>query len=231
MEIQNCGDIGLNGANQRAMPLQGNLSFSAALAVPSLGFIVGAAALLLAAAASVGLALMLRVLLRSYLKHRGTRLITCPETRNCEAVRIDALHAAATGLLGPIQVNLKSCTRWPERQDCHQECIRQIELSQHGCRLPAMMASWYGARKCAYCERPFQQVHEFDHKAGLLSPKGEIVEWKDVPARSVLEILATHRPVCWHCMIAESFNKRYPDLAVDRSFPAQRDQDSQNVPV
>src|SRR5690349_6733982 len=124
-----------------------SLPFFAAFAIPALGFIVGAAALLLAAAAGVALTTMVGVVLRSYLKHRGTRLVTCPETNKCEAVRLDALQAGATTLIGLAQLNLESCTRWPERQNCNQECLQQVELSPHECRLPAMLASWYGARE------------------------------------------------------------------------------------
>ena len=30
----------------------------------------------------------------------------------------------------PPELRLKSCSRWPEKADCRQECLAEIELSQ-----------------------------------------------------------------------------------------------------
>jgi hypothetical protein len=54
---------------------------------------------------------------------RGTRSVNCPETHSPVAVRFDALRAAFTSLSGKPNLRLESCSRWPVRADCGQDCI------------------------------------------------------------------------------------------------------------
>lgn len=58
-------------------------------------------------------------------RYRGDRLVTCPETHNTAVVELDASHAASSGVLGHEDLRLKSCTRWPERADCDEDCLPQ----------------------------------------------------------------------------------------------------------
>ena len=58
-------------------------------------------------------------------RYRGSRLVTCPETQNTAVVELDAKHAAVTGLSGHEQLRLENCTRWPQRDNCDQDCISQ----------------------------------------------------------------------------------------------------------
>ena len=77
----------------------------------------------------VGTSLFLLMLLpwglRIYSYYRGSRAVTCPETRQQVAVRFDALHAAVAGLMGRPALRLADCTRWPMRVDCGQEYVRE----------------------------------------------------------------------------------------------------------
>lgn len=169
-----------------------------------------------AISAAVPAGWMIRALGRSYVKHRGTRVVTCPETKDFAAVKLDALRAAGSGLLGPTHLRLESCTRWPERQDCPQTCIKQIEQAPAGCRLQAILSCWYQARKCTLCRRPFGAIRWFDHKPVLLSPRGRILEWEAVPPEEIPRVLASHWPVCWDCKIVEPFHSEHPDLLGER---------------
>lgn len=186
------------------------------LSAQIINFLLGAAALLIAVAAAVALAWMTRGLVRSYLKHRGTRIITCPETEKFEAVKLDAGHAAASGLLGETHLRLESCTRWPEREDCPQTCIKQIEHSPTGCLLEAMLSGWYRSHQCTFCRRPFGEIRWFDHQPALLSPEGQIIEWADVPPQEIPRVLASYWPVCWDCKIVEKFRIEHQDLVTER---------------
>src|SRR6185503_2535850 len=76
-------------------------------------------------------------------RYRGTMLITCPETTAFEAVVVDWRHAAASGLLGAPDLRLQDCTRWPERQDCAQMCLRQIEMSPESCLVKRILTRFY----------------------------------------------------------------------------------------
>jgi len=60
-----------------------------------------------------------------YRRYSGSRLVACPENQQCAVVRIDAQHAAATGMHGSADVRLCDCTRWPERENCGQPCLPQ----------------------------------------------------------------------------------------------------------
>jgi hypothetical protein len=42
------------------------------------------------------------------------------------------------------------------------------------------------------------------------------VQWNDIPADKLQQVLSTHWPVCWNCHIAESFRREHPELVVDR---------------
>ena len=63
-----------------------------------------------------------------YLKFRGTRLVTCPETKEPAAVEVDAKYAAIAAPTGERGLRLKDCSRWPESQDCGQQCLGQISV-------------------------------------------------------------------------------------------------------
>jgi hypothetical protein len=162
-----------------------------------------------------GLALAAGAFVRTR-SYRGTMLITCPETASPEAVAVDWRHAAATGLVGAPDLRLRECTRWPERQDCGQACLLQIELTPETCQVRALLRRWYAGKACAFCHRAFGDIHWHDHRPGLRDPQGRTLEWNEVPARELIEVLSTHQPVCWNCHIAESFRREHPDLVVER---------------
>jgi hypothetical protein len=61
----------------------------------------------------------------AYARYRGVRMVRCPQTHGPAAVRIDALHAASTGLMGTEKLRLAACSLWPERMGCAQECLSQ----------------------------------------------------------------------------------------------------------
>ena len=69
----------------------------------------------------------LRRALRTYLKFRGKRLVSCPETHKPAAVRVGAGKVALKAFVGNEQLRLRECSRWPEREACGQECLAQIQ--------------------------------------------------------------------------------------------------------
>jgi len=151
---------------------------------------------------------------------RGTRLITCPETRRPAAVEMDLSHAVLGSLAGRPDLRLRDCTRWPERKACGQTCLAQIEESPAECLVRGMLERWYAGRRCAYCRKPFGLIHWHDHRPGLRGPDGRLREWPEIPPVTLPEVLASHEAVCWNCLMAESFRLRFPDLVVERPHPA-----------
>ncbi len=65
--------------------------------------------------------------IRVYFRFRGTRLVTCPETHEAAMVEVDAKSMGMQAILGSPCLRLSECSRWPMREDCGQDCLRQIE--------------------------------------------------------------------------------------------------------
>lgn len=158
---------------------------------------------------------------RVYFNFRGKRLITCPETHKTEAVNVDAGEAAVGAFLSEPTLRLKECSRWPEREDCGQECLKQIEADRQGCLVWSIVKQWYEGKSCVFCHQKFGTIHHFDHCAALLAPDRKTIEWTDVRPQQLPEVLRTHQPVCWNCHVAETFRRLCPELVVDRE-PAIR---------
>jgi hypothetical protein len=155
--------------------------------------------------------------LGAFIKFRGKRVITCPETREPAAVEVNTGHAALTALLGDPDLKLKSCSRWPEREDCGQECLLQVRLSPEDCLVRTMLDDWYRGRTCVLCRLKFGDIHWSDHKPAMLSPAGSIVEWRDVSPELLPRVFETHLPVCWSCAVTRLLLQSHPEIAVDRT--------------
>jgi len=172
------------------------------------------------AAILVGLLVLFgRVFGRVYLKYRGDRVITCPENCKPAGVHVDAMHVLVSTIEGRPDLRLKTCSRWPERQDCGQECLREIEASPEDCLVRHLLTQWYAGKNCVLCGKPIGEIEWADHKPALMSPDHATVQWRDVPAERVPEVLATHQPVCWNCHIVNSVMRGHPELVTDRSRP------------
>jgi hypothetical protein len=159
---------------------------------------------------------LLPLVLSTYFKFRGTRVITCPETERSAAVDIDVKHAVATVAFGHTTLRLKSCTRWPERQDCGQHCLSQIELAPEECLFQNLLAKWYEGKACAFCGMQFGEIHWTDRKPALLSPENKIVDWNEIRPETLPDVLPMHVAVCWNCFVVERFRREHPDLVFER---------------
>lgn len=166
---------------------------------------------------AVAIYLGVRYFVLSSEKFAGGRIITCPETGKQAMVELDVRHAAISSLLGQADLRLENCWRWPLRQDCGQECLLQLDVAPAACLVGSVLEKWYRDKKCAFCQRPFQEIELIDHKPALLNPEGVTVEWKTIPISGANEAMETYLPVCWNCHIAQTFSREHPDLVVERS--------------
>jgi hypothetical protein len=153
--------------------------------------------------------------LRAVRKYRGVRVVTCPETQAPVTVELDARHAASSELAGSVEYRLQSCSRWPEREGCGQECLAEIEAAPSGCLVRTMLTDWYRDAGCVLCGREFGEIRWTDHKPGLMAPDRTTWEWDEISPETLPGALATHSPICWDCHIAQSFRTRHPELVVD----------------
>ena len=160
--------------------------------------------------------------IRAYFDYRGKRLITCPETQQPAAVEVAAGEAAVGAFLTEPTLHLKQCSRWPERHNCGQDCLQQIEMDPQKCLVWNIVSKWYEGKKCVFCHKPIGSLHHLDHPPALLGPDFQTSEWKDEAAERLPEIFSTHLPVCWNCHVAESFRRLHPELVVDRKMEPKR---------
>jgi hypothetical protein len=172
--------------------------------------------LLVAVMALAALAALAIPALRAWRLYRGTRIVTCPETRRPVAVELKPGIATAGSLVGEPILELRSCTRWPERRNCGQECVHQIEQAPADCLVRGMLERWYEGKRCAVCRKPVDHRSWHAHRPAVIAVDGTTYDWEMFPPEAIPQIMATHRPVCWNCHIAEMFRRKFPDLVVDR---------------
>jgi len=177
-------------------------------------FILAAIATLLAA----GIFYSLFLSFRTYRRFRGQRLITCPETQNPAAIHVNLGKAATKAFFGKQELRLDQCSRWPERKNCGQECLAQVHADAEHCLVWNIVAEWYKGKSCAYCQKPFTEMHWHDRHPALLSADRVVKQWNEIPAETLPEVFKTYLPVCWDCYIAETFRQQNPDRVLDRQW-------------
>lgn len=156
--------------------------------------------------------------LPTFLRYRGQRVVTCPETHQPAAVHVDALKAARVSMSGKQWIGLDQCSRWPEKGNCGQECLSQIHADPENCLVWNMVATWYRGKSCAYCRKPFTEIHWHDRHPALLSAQRVAKPWNEIPAEKLPEVFQTHLPVCWNCYIAETFRRQNAERVLDRNW-------------
>jgi hypothetical protein len=154
----------------------------------------------------------------AYLKYRGQRIVTCPENHKPAAVQVDAMRAARLTMAGKQCIQLEQCSRWPEKRNCGQECLSQVQADPENCLVWNMVAAWYRGKSCAYCQKPFGEIHWHERHPALLSPEHVARQWNEIPAETLPEVFRTHLPVCWNCYIAETFRRQNTDRVLDRKW-------------
>ncbi|MBI3654338.1 MAG: hypothetical protein HY231_25200 [Acidobacteria bacterium] len=172
----------------------------------------------------LGLAMLLvagfviRKAILAVVHYRGLRVVTCPETKEPVGVKVDTAHAALASLTDTSELRLKACTRWPERQDCDQNCVLQIAANPDSTRYWNILVDWYKGKPCAYCGTVFGKLEWSERKPAMVDAQQNLHEWLEVLPQNLPQILETHKPVCWNCYIAQSFRRQHPDLVVERKY-------------
>ncbi|HEV2732577.1 MAG TPA: hypothetical protein VGV15_21305 [Terriglobales bacterium] len=131
-------------------------------------------------AMAIGLAVFRAIpVLHTYFLYRGKRLVTCPETLKTPAVGVAARTAAASAFLGEPTFRLDRCSRWPERQNCGQECLRQIMADPENCLLWNIVSNWYFGQSCVYCRKRFGATASRSCTA-LMREDRTTIEWDQI---------------------------------------------------
>jgi hypothetical protein len=167
---------------------------------------------------AVVLLAMTTLFIALYVKYRGERVVTCPETHLPVGAEVNAALAAGTWLVSRPRYVVTACSRWPERAGCDQACVPQIDASPEETLVRSIVARWYAERTCFYCAKPIGEIGGAVVPA-LLSSGGTLCEWKDVAAEELPGALADSVAVCARCELVEDFRRRFPSLIIER--PAQ----------
>ncbi len=162
---------------------------------------------------------LLYIVVRGYGRYRGARVVTCPETKEPVGVSVRAGKAALSAAFNEPEFHLASCTRWPERQNCGQECVAQIEDAPDGCLVREKLVEWYADARCAICGKTIAAIRWMDRKPGLLTPEKKTIDWTEIAPETLPVVLETHKPVCFSCRLSESFLSRHPDRVVSDPRP------------
>ncbi len=78
---------------------------------------------LVAVLAVACLYVLLPLVADTFRRFRSPRMLRCPETSGPAEVGIDAPRAAVTSAFGQPLLRVKSCSLWPERDQCKQHCL------------------------------------------------------------------------------------------------------------
>ena len=163
------------------------------------------------------LAVYLGIALATWLRLRGTRVVTCPETHKPAAVTIDTGHAAVTAVWERADLTLATCSRWPEREGCDQACVPQIVESPDDTRAHSLAARFFDGQRCAICRQRIDRIHAGTLQPGLLDPVTRDVDaWDEMPPEGLPDAFQTRLAICPNCTLVESFRRRYPDRVVER---------------
>jgi hypothetical protein len=162
-------------------------------------------------------ALPIGVSLQSYFRNRGRRTVVCPDNHEPVTVEIDNKFAFATALRGQEHERLHSCSRWPEKGECGQECLAQVNPSPEN--LERLLQKWYQGKTCSICERALTPADWRRSRLALLNEKQKLFELRHMHLDQVPSVLDKMAPLCWNCHQEERARQAEPRprLKGDRS--------------
>ncbi len=129
--------------------------------------------------------------------HEPTKqVVVCPETRTQAEVEVDRRHALFTLLKNQKELRLKTCSRWPERADCDEDCLAQLEI---GPQTERVLGKWCEGKNCAICAVPIKRTDWLRGRAGILDASHTLVELRDLDCTQLPMILDQYEPLCWKC--------------------------------
>jgi hypothetical protein len=170
------------------------------------------------AAVAIAAYVVVRALRGAVAASRGPMLVECPDNHETAAVSVDVAKAALSSGFGTLSLELSQCSRWPEKAGCGQECLRQIEAQPTDCMVRSIVARWYEGTSCVLCGKPLGEIDWLERRPALLSPDLHTVQWPSVAPERLPEVLATHRPVCYSCHVAETFREQHPELVTENPW-------------
>jgi hypothetical protein len=148
------------------------------------------------------------VSLQNYYKNRGRQPVTCPDSGEPVDVEVDRKFAFWTALRGQEHSRLQSCSRWPEKGDCGQECLQQIDPSPEN--IERLLSKWYEGKSCAICRRALGASDWRRSRLALLNEQHKLFELRDMYLDELQQSLQHMSPLCWNCHQEERARQAVP---------------------
>lgn len=142
-------------------------------------------------------ALPLGVSLQAYLRNRGRRRVICPDNGDSVTVELDNKYAFSTALRGQEHDRLHTCTRWPEKGDCGQECLAQVNPSPEN--IERLLQKWYHGKTCVICDRALTPADWRRSRLALLNEHQKLFELRHMHLDELPSVLDQMAPLCWNC--------------------------------
>ena len=162
-------------------------------------FLVGAVVLL---------ALPIGASLQSYFRNRGRKTVVCPENHQRVAVEMDSKYEFQTALRGQEHERLQSCSRWPEKADCGQECLAQIDPTPEN--LERLLTKWYQGKSCEICGRSLTPADWRRSRLAFLNENQKLFELRHMHLDEIPSTLDKLAPLCWNCHQEERVRQAVP---------------------
>ena len=153
---------------------------------------------------------------RAWFRAAGERVVTCPESHQAAGITLAAARAATGAVLGGSEPVIRSCSRWPEKGGCGQECLAEIHAAADGCLVREKVRAWYEGKSCVRCSRDLSPACWQHNRPALRVPDGHTRTWASLRPEEVPAALATDEPICWDCHVLVDFVQRFPGRAVLR---------------
>ncbi len=150
--------------------------------------------------------------LQDYYRNRGRQAVACPETGQAVDVEVDNKFAFWTSWRGQQHSRLQSCTQWPEKGDCGQECLAQIDPSPEN--VDRLLTKWYEGKSCAICTRSLSASDWRRSRLALLNREHKLFELRDMNLDELQTTLQDMRPLCWNCHQEERARQAVPPRAL-----------------
>lgn len=141
--------------------------------------------------------LPLALSIQNYYRNRGSRTVTCPESHDDAVVEVDNKYAFWMAFRGQEHSRLQSCSRWPEKQDCGQECLAQLEASPEN--IERLLTRWYEGKSCALCARELSPADWQRSRLAVLNDEQQMFELRELPLEQLQFALEEMKPLCWNC--------------------------------
>jgi hypothetical protein len=146
--------------------------------------------------------------LQSYFKNRGRRSVVCPGNHLPETVEVDRKFSFHTALRGQEHTRLESCSRWPEKGECGQECLVQVDATPEN--IDRFLKVWIAGKACGICGRLLTVADWRPGRLAVLDENSNFFEMRQLPLDRLPFALEGKRPLCWPCHQEERVRQAQP---------------------